>query len=171
MLCALFTALTAVCSQISIPMPWGVPVNLALFAVYLAGAMLGAVWGSVSLLAFLALAAFGVPVLAGFQGGPAAVFGPTGGYVIGYLAAALVVGAADHPFRPHPAPPGPEHGAGLRRLLPVRHPVVHDADEDGLFSRRWRSAWSPTCPATWSRSRWPLCWCGALDRRLPDLRR
>ncbi len=92
MLCALFTALTAVCSQISIPMPWGVPVNLALFAVYLAGAMLGAVWGSVSLLAFLALAAFGVPVLAGFQGGPAAVFGPTGGYVIGYLAAALVVG-------------------------------------------------------------------------------
>ena len=91
-LCALFTALTAVCSQISLPMPWGVPVNLALFAVYLSGALLGPVWGGVSQLAFLALAAFGVPVLAGFQGGPAAIFGPTGGYVIGYLAAALVVG-------------------------------------------------------------------------------
>lgn len=91
-LCALFTALTAVCSQIAIPTPWGVPINLALFAVYLAGAMLGPVRGFVSQLAFLALAAFGVPVLAGFQGGPAAVFGPTGGYVIGYLAAALVVG-------------------------------------------------------------------------------
>ena len=91
-LCALFTALTAVCSQIAIPTPWGVPINLALFTVYLAGAMLGPVRGFVSQLAFLALAAFGVPVLAGFQGGPAAVFGPTGGYVIGYLAAALVVG-------------------------------------------------------------------------------
>lgn len=91
-LCALFAALTAVCSQISIPMPWGVPVNLALFAVYLAGAMLGPLWGGVSQLAFLALAAFGVPVLAGFRGGLAAVVGPTGGYVIGYLAAALVVG-------------------------------------------------------------------------------
>ena len=41
-LCALFAALTAVCSQIAIPMPWGVPINLALFAVYMAGTMLGA---------------------------------------------------------------------------------------------------------------------------------
>ena len=35
--CALFAALTAVCSQLAIPMPWGVPINLALFAVYMAG--------------------------------------------------------------------------------------------------------------------------------------
>ena len=42
--CALFAALTAVCSQIAIPMPWGVPINLALFAVYMAGTMLGPVW-------------------------------------------------------------------------------------------------------------------------------
>ena len=47
-LCALFAALTAVCSQIAIPMPWGVPINLALFAVYMAGTMLGAFWGTVS---------------------------------------------------------------------------------------------------------------------------
>lgn len=69
-LCALFAALTAVCSQIAIPMPWGVPINLALFAVYMAGTMLGAFWGTVSQLVFVALAAIGVPVLAGFQGGP-----------------------------------------------------------------------------------------------------
>ena len=69
-LCALFAALTAVCSQIAIPMPWGVPINLALFAVYMAGTMLGAFWGTVSQLVFVALAAIGVPVLAGFQSAP-----------------------------------------------------------------------------------------------------
>ena len=91
-LCALFAALTAVCSQIAIPMPWGVPVNLALFAVYLAGALLGPVWGMASQLVYLVLAAVGVPVLAGLGGGPAVLFGRTGGYVIGYLLAALLTG-------------------------------------------------------------------------------
>ena len=61
-LCAMFTALVAVCSQIAVPMPWGVPINLALFAVYMAGTMLGPVWG----------------------------FGKTGGYAIGYILTALI---------------------------------------------------------------------------------
>ena len=77
--CALFAALTAVCSQLAIPMPWGVPINLALFAVYMAGTML--------------VAAVGVPVMAGMQGGPAVLLGKTGGYAIGYLLAALIAGA------------------------------------------------------------------------------
>lgn len=91
-LCALFAALTAVCSQIAVPTPWGVPINLALFAVYLAGALLGPVGGTASQAVYLALAAVGVPVLAGLGGGPAALFGRTGGYVIGYLLAALLTG-------------------------------------------------------------------------------
>ncbi|MFR3792337.1 MAG: biotin transporter BioY [Blautia massiliensis (ex Durand et al. 2017)] len=91
-LCALFAALTAICSQIAVPMPWGVPINLALFAVCMAGAMLGPVWGTASMVVFVALAAIGVPVLAGFQGGPAAIFGKTGGYAVGYILAALIVG-------------------------------------------------------------------------------
>ena len=57
--CALFAALTAVCSQLAIPMPWGVPINLALFAVYMAGTMLGPVWGAASQLVYLLLAAVG----------------------------------------------------------------------------------------------------------------
>ena len=61
-LCAMFTALVAVCSQIAVPMPWGVPINLALFAVYMAGTMLGPVWGTASQVVFIALAAIGVPV-------------------------------------------------------------------------------------------------------------
>ena len=59
-LCAMFTALVAVCSQIAVPMPWGVPINLALFAVYMAGTMLGPVWGTASQVVFIALAAIGV---------------------------------------------------------------------------------------------------------------
>ena len=58
-LCAMFTALVAVCSQIAVPMPWGVPINLALFAVYMAGTMLGPVWGTASQVVFIALAAIG----------------------------------------------------------------------------------------------------------------
>lgn len=91
-LCALFAALTAVCSQIAIPMPWGVPINLAVFAACMAGSMLGPLWGTVSLVVYVALAAIGVPVLAGFQGGPAAIFGKTGGYAVGYILTALLTG-------------------------------------------------------------------------------
>lgn len=91
-LCALFAALTAVCSQIAVPMPWGVPINLALFSVYMAGTLLGPVWGTTSLLVYVLLAAIGVPVLAGFSGGPSVLFGKTGGYVLGYLVAAFLVG-------------------------------------------------------------------------------
>lgn len=90
--CALLAALTAVCSQIQVPLPGGVPVNLALFSVYMAGTLLGPVWGTASQLVFVLLAAVGVPVLAGFSGGPAVLFGKTGGYIIGYLLAALIVG-------------------------------------------------------------------------------
>ena len=88
--CALFAALTAVCSQLAIPMPWGVPINLALFAVYMAGTMLGPVWGAASQLVYLLLAAVGVPVMAGMQGGPAVLLGKTGGYAIGYILTALI---------------------------------------------------------------------------------
>ena len=92
-LCALFTALTAVCSQVALPTPWGVPVNLALFGVYMAGTMQGPWWGAASQGVYLALAAFGLPVMAGFQGGAAALFGRTGGYALGYALAAAVTGA------------------------------------------------------------------------------
>ena len=94
-LCAMFTALVAVCSQIAVPMPWGVPINLALFAVYMAGTMLGPVWGTASQVVFIALAAIGVPVLANFQGGPSAIFGKTGGYAIGYILTALLTALPD----------------------------------------------------------------------------
>ena len=88
---ALFAALTAVCSQIRIPLPM-VPINLALFAVHLAGALLGAKWGALSITAYALLGVVGAPVFAGFSSGPAVLFGKTGGYILGYILCALLVG-------------------------------------------------------------------------------
>ena len=76
--CALFAALLAACSQIVIPLPM-ISINLALFAVHLAGAVLGPKWGTASVLVFIALGACGVPVFLGFQGGLVYLFGKTGG--------------------------------------------------------------------------------------------
>lgn len=90
-LCALFAALTAVCSQIQIPLPM-IPINLALFAVHLCGALLGPVYGLISMVVYMFLGAIGLPVFAGMQGGFAILMGKTGGYVLGYALCALVVG-------------------------------------------------------------------------------
>lgn len=90
-MCALFAALTAVLSQIAIPIG-PVPINLATFAVFCAGALLGSKLGALSLAVFAALGAVGVPVFAMFRGGPGALVGPTGGYIVGYIPAAFVTG-------------------------------------------------------------------------------
>lgn len=95
--CALFTALLAVCSQLQIPLP-GVPVNMALFAVHLGGMLLGPSRSLAAVLAYLILGAFGAPVFSGFASGPAAFFGPTGGFLLGYLLCAPAVGALAQHF-------------------------------------------------------------------------
>lgn len=89
--CALFAALTAVTSQLSVPIG-PVPINLATFSVFLAGAVLGAKYGPLSQVVFVLLGVFGLPVFAGFHGGAQVILGPTGGYLIGYIAAAWLIG-------------------------------------------------------------------------------
>ena len=88
---AAFTALCAVCAQIQIPLPM-VPINLALFAVHLAGALLGAKFGTAAIAAYVLLGALGAPVFAGFAGGMQIIAGKTGGYIIGYILCAAIVG-------------------------------------------------------------------------------
>lgn len=92
LLAALFAALTAICSQIQIPLPM-VPINMALFSVLLAGALLGARMAGIAILAYVLLGAAGAPVFAGMQGGIATLFGKTGGYILGYILTAVCVGA------------------------------------------------------------------------------
>jgi len=83
----------ALCSQVEIHLPGNpVPITGQTFAVLLVGALLGPRRGGLALLAYLAQGAAGLPVFAGGAGGAAHLLGPTGGYLIGFAAAAALVG-------------------------------------------------------------------------------
>lgn len=90
-LSALLCALCAVLSQIQIPLP-PVPASLSLLAVHLCGALLGRRWGAAAIGCYVALGAVGLPVYAGFAGGISVLFGPTGGFLFGYILCAWIVG-------------------------------------------------------------------------------
>lgn len=90
-LCAIFAALTAVFSQIAIPLPM-VPINLAMLAVFIAGGVLGPWAGALSQVVYVLLGAIGLPVFSQFTGGLSIIVGPTGGYIAGYVVAALITG-------------------------------------------------------------------------------
>ena len=91
-LIALFAAITAVLSQIAIPMPTGVPVTLQTFAVALCGYFLGAGKGAAALGVYLLIGAVGVPVYSGFKGGFQMLLGPTGGFIFGFIIMAFLCG-------------------------------------------------------------------------------
>ena len=91
----IFTALIVAASQLVIPMPYGVPMTLQTFVVPLAGMVLGAKVGTVSVLAYVALGAAGVPVFAGFTGGLGVVFGMTGGFILSFPIMALAAGLGE----------------------------------------------------------------------------
>lgn len=87
---ALFTAMLAVMSQISVPLPGGVPVSLQTFAVCLCGYFLGKKSSVISVLVYIALGICGAPVFAGFSGGIQRLLGGTGGFIIGFIFLALL---------------------------------------------------------------------------------
>ena len=85
--------LTGLVAQIRIIIPWSpVPVTGQTFAVLLAGVLLGRWWGGTSLAIYAGLGALGVPWFVGLNGGLAYLTGPTGGYIIGFVLAALFLG-------------------------------------------------------------------------------
>jgi len=88
----IFTAIIVVLAQISIPMPYGVPMTLQTFAIPLAGIVLGAKKGTLSTVVYVLLGAIGVPVFAGFTGGLGIVIGPTGGFILSFPIMALTAG-------------------------------------------------------------------------------
>jgi len=69
-----------------------VPITAQTLGVMLAGGLLGARRGGLSLLLFVALVAVGVPLLAGGRGGLGALLGPGGGYVWAWPIAAFIIG-------------------------------------------------------------------------------
>ena len=90
--CSLFAAMTAVLSQISIPLPNGIPLTLQLFAVFLCGVILGAKKGFISTLVYVVLGAIGLPVFAGFTGGFQYIVGYSGGFIISFPLVAFIIG-------------------------------------------------------------------------------
>lgn len=95
LLSALMIALIAVFSQLAIPMPL-VPINLALLAVFLTGFILPGRWALISVGAYLLMGALGLPVFSGLRGGPSALFGSTGGYLLGYFLSTAVIALNKH---------------------------------------------------------------------------
>lgn len=90
---AMFTAVIAVLSQISVPLPSGVPVTLQTFAIALTGVVLGWKYAVASTAVYILLGAVGVPVFAGFSGGAQVLVNYTGGFIWGFLFMAALCGA------------------------------------------------------------------------------
>ena len=88
---AVFAAVIAICSWISIPTT--VPFTLQTFAIFLTCMVLGGKKGTFAVLIYVLLGAIGIPVFAGFSGGLGVLLGTTGGYIIGFIASALIIWA------------------------------------------------------------------------------
>ena len=94
---ALFAALMGAFSYVSFPYPLSpAPVTLQVLGVFLAGLFLGPLWGGASMVLYLLSGAVGAPVFAGGSAGIGVLLGPTGGYLLSYAVAAVVVGAIAH---------------------------------------------------------------------------
>lgn len=87
--CALFAALLSICSWLTIPLP-EISITMQTFGVFLTMGLLGGGWGTVACLIWMLLGAAGLPVFSGFRGGFGVLLGPTGGYILGFLAACLI---------------------------------------------------------------------------------
>lgn len=124
-----FAALTALGARVQFFLPFTpVPVTGQVFCVLLAGCVLGGRLGLLSQAEYLAAGAAGLPVFA-FGGGPGALLGPTGGYLVGFPIAALAAGALSSRWQ--------GRGAGARFVACMSGVAVIY-----LFGAAWFAVWS-----------------------------
>ncbi len=88
---AMFGAVTAVGAFMIIPLP-PIPITLQTLFTALSGALLGGALGALSQVVYILLGIIGLPVFAGGKAGLGVLFGPTGGYLIGFIAGSFVIG-------------------------------------------------------------------------------
>lgn len=88
----LMIAILVICSQISFVLPGGVPATLQTYAVALIAYLLAAKNGGLVVAVYLGLGFLGLPVFSNFGAGPAKLFGPTGGYLLGFLPMVVLLG-------------------------------------------------------------------------------
>lgn len=89
---AITAAMTAILAQVSIPLPSGIPFTLQTFSIALCGYLLGPLYGALSVAAYIALGAVGVPVFSNFTGGFQKLASLTGGFIIGFIPLAVMCG-------------------------------------------------------------------------------
>lgn len=88
---AVITAVTCVLAPMSLPIG-PVPISLTNLVIYFGLYILGTKYETISYIVYLLIGLVGIPVFSGFTGGPAKLFGPTGGYLIGFIPLALLAG-------------------------------------------------------------------------------
>ena len=99
---------TGLSAQLRLPLPnTVVPVTGQVFVVLLGGVLLGATYGTLSQVFYVAIGAVGMPWFNGWAGGPAMLLGYTGGYLVGFIPAVMLVGILTQRF------------ASLRRPAPM----------------------------------------------------
>jgi biotin transport system substrate-specific component len=90
---ALFSTLTAIGAYIYIPLPFSaVPITLQTMFTYIAGAILGGYLGALSQMIYILIGVAGLPIFAGGGSSLSVLIGPSGGYLIGFIIAAFVIG-------------------------------------------------------------------------------
>ncbi|MHC1624426.1 MAG: biotin transporter BioY, partial [Methermicoccaceae archaeon] len=88
-----FAGITGIAAQIMIILPWTpVPLTAQTFPVLVGAVLLGRSWGSVSQVLYVALGVLGVPWFFGMSGGYEHLLGASGGYLLGFIVAAWVIG-------------------------------------------------------------------------------
>lgn len=100
---ALMAVVIAACAWLQIPFGQ-INFTMQTFGVFVAVGLLGGKLGTVSVVVYLLLGAFGAPVFSNFSGGIAKLAGPTGGYLVGFIFAALVYWGVTKLFGDGPVP-------------------------------------------------------------------
>ncbi len=91
-LVGMFAAVMAVISQLSLPMPTGVPITIQVMGIALIGTILGWKLGFFAVLVYILVGAAGLPVFSGFRGGIQCLVGMSGGYILAWPIMAICCG-------------------------------------------------------------------------------
>lgn len=91
--CGLLAAILCLSAFITIPLPFTpIPITLQIMAICVSGGVLGRKKGVLAVAVYLLIGFIGLPVFSGMKGGPGVLFGPTGGYIIGFLPGVFLIG-------------------------------------------------------------------------------
>jgi len=91
LLAAIGAAIIAILAQVTIPLPL-VPITGQTLAIGLVVTILGMRLGVLSVIVYILIGAVGMPVFSGMTGGLGVLVGPTGGYIVGFLPSAIIMG-------------------------------------------------------------------------------